>query len=238
MVEPNWAWIIYHREVEGLWLAPVRWKRVCLPCWDVSHPCQRIQLVCVCVSKRKKNSRIFLMMEMSWQDIPRLQWPNPPKRLGVSFLPRWVSLGWGFSPGKTPPRPAGSRDTLVVEEESLILQQVGDANEAETGPRETTKFGGAKQNISKELPKVAARPTKKNVYFEDSYVKCTVWCESDDLFASDYFFSTWSALGSLGILVGSDWTTGTPGSWGQLCLGLAICKLDTLLRFRGRGLRR
>lgn len=194
--------------------------------------------VCVCVSKRKKNSRIFLMMEMSWQDIPRLQWPNPPKRLGVSFLPRWVSLGWGFSPGKTPPRPAGSRDTLVVEEESLILQQVGDANEAETGPRETTKFGGAKQNISKELPKVAARPTKKNVYFEDSYVKCTVWCESDDLFASDYFFSTWSALGSLGILVGSDWTTGTPGSWGQLCLGLAICKLDTLLRFRGRGLRR
>ena len=49
-----------------------------------------------------------------------------------------------------PPPPAGSRDTLMVEEESLILQQVGDANKAETGPRETTKFGG---RAKKKLPK-------------------------------------------------------------------------------------
>lgn len=69
---------------------------------------------------------------------------------------------------------------------------------------------------------------KKTVYFENSYVKRTVWCETDDLYASDLFFQH-GLFGYLGILVGSDWTKGTPGSWGQLCLGLAICKLDSFI---------
>ena len=38
-----------------------------------------------------------------------------------------------MAPKHPPPKPAGSRDTLVVEEESLILQQVGDANKADKG---------------------------------------------------------------------------------------------------------
>ena len=85
MVGPNWAWSIYHREVEGLWLAPVSWKRVCLPCWDVSHACQRIQLVCVCVHK-ERNSRIFLPMGMGvrYSQTPVTQ---PPKKTGSFSSP-------------------------------------------------------------------------------------------------------------------------------------------------------
>lgn len=137
---------------------------------------------CVWVSIRRKDSRIFLLMGMS------VRYSQPPTRLGVSFLP---TLRFGarlFSRKNTATscrksRYLGGGGRILDPSTSWRCQQGFEPT------RETTKFGRrAKKKTSKELPKVAARPTKKAVYFEDSYVKCTVWCETDDLFASDLFF--------------------------------------------------